>query len=391
MYIGGVDITLTDLTGAKERLYRRPIAVGDRRHILDGVVIGIFAQCVGNARIFDVLRPRVRIGGERRAGPLPVNALNLRSIVAVTAHKPGEGRYYLIHQLNAAHFRLAVVLLRDRREGHRELFFIDRPLADDSAARGDRRAAVIDKLIIAGVRTARCLNRIGNVFLYDGAVSVHRHMLIRDAVFRVLRRAGIRRPVGKQAGHRHQTVPRQGRARAVHDIRIAVVCFCRVMIRQRHRHGPRRDHAGAIRAVFEIAARQRRISDHIIRVRVRMRRRGAVVFRPEGDLLRRLILAVFRGVCARVIAGGEVFHHRVVPGSKTHANRPQIRIHGHRVAMLVRPSHRRVVIVNLRDRDVLSVGALLPVPDNIVRRHRRLRDGAVAPTCRCGVARSGVH
>ena len=77
---------LLDLPLPKERLYRGPAAVRYRRHILNGVVIGIFAQRVGNARIFDVLRARVGVSSEGRAGSLPVDALDLRIVVPI----PGD-------------------------------------------------------------------------------------------------------------------------------------------------------------------------------------------------------------------------------------------------------------------------------------------------------------
>ena len=77
---------LLDLPLPKERLYRGPAAMGDRRQILDSVIIGILPQRVGDACIFNILRARVGVSSEGRAGSFPVDAFDLRIVVPI----PGD-------------------------------------------------------------------------------------------------------------------------------------------------------------------------------------------------------------------------------------------------------------------------------------------------------------
>ena len=87
-----------------------------------------------------------------------------------------------------------------------------------------------------------------------------------------------------------------------------------------------------------------------------------------------------------MIAGGKIFHHCIASAAKAHPHRSQIRPNVHGIAIGVTAGNRSLVIIYLRNGDIILPSILLPIPDNITRPHRRLRDGAVALSCRRGVS-----
>ena len=87
-----------------------------------------------------------------------------------------------------------------------------------------------------------------------------------------------------------------------------------------------------------------------------------------------------------MIAGGKIFHHCIASAAKAHSHRSQIRPNAHGIAIGVTAGNRSLVIIYLRNGDIILPSILLPIPDNITRPHRRLRDGAVALSCRRGVS-----
>ena len=87
-----------------------------------------------------------------------------------------------------------------------------------------------------------------------------------------------------------------------------------------------------------------------------------------------------------MIAGGKIFHHCIASAAKAHSHRSQIRPNAHGIAISVSPSDGSLVIIYLRNGDIILPSILLPIPDDITRPHRRLRDGAVALSCRRGVS-----
>ena len=87
-----------------------------------------------------------------------------------------------------------------------------------------------------------------------------------------------------------------------------------------------------------------------------------------------------------MIAGGKIFHHFIASAAKAHSHRSQIRPNAHGIAISVSPSDGSLVIIYLRNGDIILPSILLPIPDNITRPHRRLHDGAVSLPCRRGVS-----